>query len=83
MKLLGASIKTVRLKLRLLFFSFPVFSPLNLLIINNNDKLKTTYMSFDIKFIRLEQKHVGLARQASPFLRCLDVAPDKHVIKRH
>ena len=27
-------------------------------------------MSFNIKFIRLDQKHVGLARQASPFLRC-------------
>ena len=27
-------------------------------------------MSFDIKFIRLDQKHVGLARQASPFLHC-------------
>ena len=24
---------------------------------------------FDIKFIRLDQKHVGLDRQASPFLR--------------
>ena len=28
-------------------------------------------MSYDIKFIRLDQKHVGLARQASPFLRSL------------
>ena len=27
-------------------------------------------MSFDIKFNRLDQKHVGLARQASPFLHC-------------
>ena len=27
-------------------------------------------MSFDIKSIRLDQKHIGLARQASPFLRC-------------
>ena len=27
-------------------------------------------MSFDIKFIRLDQKHVGLAGQALPFLRC-------------
>ena len=27
-------------------------------------------LSFDNKFIRLDEKHVGLARQASPFLRC-------------
>ena len=26
---------------------------------------------FDIKFMRLDQNHVGLARQASPFLRFL------------
>ena len=34
-----------------------------------HDKKKTMYVSFDSKFIRLDQKHVGLARQASPFLR--------------
>ena len=34
-----------------------------------HDKKKTTSVCFDIKFIRLDQKHVGLARQASPFIR--------------
>ena len=27
-------------------------------------------VSFDIKFIRLDKKHIRLARQALPFLRC-------------
>ena len=35
-----------------------------------HDKEKTMIVSFDTKFIRPDQKHVGLARQALPFLRC-------------
>ena len=31
---------------------------------------KTTSVSFVIKFSGLDKKHVGLARQASPFLCC-------------
>ena len=52
----------------LLFICFAVFSPLSLLIMH--DKVKTMYVSFDIQFIRLDQKHVGLASQDSPFLPC-------------
>ena len=40
----------------------------NLLMMH--DKEKTMIVSFDTKFIRPDQKHVGLARQALPFLRC-------------
>ena len=32
--------------------------------------LNTIIVSSDIKLIRLDQKHVRLARQASPFTRC-------------
>ena len=36
---------------------------------------------FDIKFIRLDQEHVGLARQASPFLRCFWTRLIKLILK--
>ena len=34
-----------------------------------NNAYIENHVSFDIKFIGLDQKHVELARQASPFLR--------------
>lgn len=36
-----------------------------------HDKQKNTLLSFAIKFMRLDQKHVGLAWQASQFLCCV------------
>ena len=39
-------------------------------LLEMQDKQKTMIEYFDNKFIRLDQKHVGLARQASPLLRC-------------
>ena len=44
---------------------------------------KNLLESFDIKFMRLDPKHFGLARPASPFPTLFLVSPDKHDIKRH
>ena len=49
-------------KLHLLFICFAVFS-----VSSSNLPI----MHDDIKFLWLDQKHIGLARQDSPFLRCL------------
>ena len=59
----------VRTKLCMLFICFAVFLPLNLLIMHDKQQ-KSMLASFDINFIRLDQKHLGLARQASPYLCC-------------
>ena len=46
-------------------------------------------VSFNIKLIGLDQKHAGLARQASPFLRCFWscliklVSKDTHMVATH
>ena len=54
-------------KQRLIIF-FDAFYAQSRLIMH--DKLKTMAVSFDINIIRPNQKHIGLARQASSFLRC-------------
>lgn len=51
-------------KLRCMFMNFIKINGLLLV------QQKTVEVSFDSRFIRHDQKHVGLARRATPFLRC-------------